>query len=79
MTVPFVGFHFYLILKNRTTLEFFAILTRHTNAIDAAIFDQGYSRNWKDVFGPSVSDWLVPTATMIGKTKYVVKKRSMDV
>lgn len=79
-TTPFVLFHLYLILKNRTTLEFFATLTRRTAAADtASSFDQGYASNWKQVFGNTPTDWLVPTVDLASKTKYVVKTQRLDV
>jgi hypothetical protein len=79
MTIPFVGFHVYLIMHNRTTLEFFARLSRHPNASDSDMFDHGsWNKNWREVFGQTVSDWLVPTVNSNSKTRYVIKKRPVD-
>ncbi|KAK4533428.1 hypothetical protein CCYA_CCYA17G4310 [Cyanidiococcus yangmingshanensis] len=55
----FAGFHTYLVLRNKTTIETYEV-TDPAAAVILEAFDLGASANWKSVFGENLWGWLLP-------------------
>uniref|UniRef100_A0A0R3W4J2 Palmitoyltransferase n=1 Tax=Taenia asiatica TaxID=60517 RepID=A0A0R3W4J2_TAEAS len=56
-------YHFYLLSRNRTTLEGFRSPTFRGSGVDKRGFDLGWLQNWQEVFGDNVGLALVPVFT----------------
>jgi palmitoyltransferase len=67
----FAGFHTYLVLRNRTTIEY-----SDPMGDDPRRFDRGFSRNWRAVFGSRPSLWFLPVA--LGREGDGVRWRNFD-
>jgi hypothetical protein len=67
----FAGFHTFLVLRNRTTIE-------HSDRCgdDPYRFDRGLMRNWRAVFGSRPIFWFVPVAC--GREGDGVRWRNID-
>jgi palmitoyltransferase ZDHHC2/15/20 len=67
----FAGFHTFLVLRNRTTIE-------HSDPCgdDLYRFDRGALRNWRAVFGSRPFLWFVPVA--LGREGDGVRWRNID-
>ncbi|KAJ2663645.1 Palmitoyltransferase zdhhc2 [Coemansia sp. RSA 1199] len=76
----FGGFHVYLLLINKTTIESYDGNTfRHALGKRTNLFNLGYRRNFRQVFGRSRLAWFVPTFTSLGDgIKYSVDYDSYD-
>ncbi|KAJ2763034.1 Palmitoyltransferase zdhhc2, partial [Coemansia nantahalensis] len=69
----FAGFHYYLALRNLTTLETHYSNKYRVPGVASAVqpgsinlFDLGWRRNLRQAFGPSRRHWFVPTISTIG-------------
>lgn len=60
----FVGLHFYLVSKGRTTIEMYE-LTDTARAARVAEYDLGASKNCRNVFGTNPLCWFFPTRAYI--------------
>jgi palmitoyltransferase len=55
----FAGFHTYLVLRNKTTIETYEV-TDPAAAVVLEAFDLGMSANWRSVFGENFWSWILP-------------------
>ncbi|CAG9759790.1 unnamed protein product [Ceutorhynchus assimilis] len=60
------GYHCYLVLENRTTLEAFTSPSFRGVGADKYGFHLGRFKNFKEVFGENPKSWFVPVSTSLG-------------
>lgn len=60
------GYHCYLVLENRTTLEAFRPPSFRGVGADKYGFHLGRFRNFKEVFGDDPKQWFLPVSTSLG-------------
>ncbi|KAL1492791.1 hypothetical protein ABEB36_010980 [Hypothenemus hampei] len=60
------GYHCYLVLENRTTLEAFRPPSFRGVGADKYGFHLGRYRNFKEVFGEDPKSWFLPISTSLG-------------
>ncbi|XP_060516105.1 palmitoyltransferase ZDHHC15B isoform X2 [Cylas formicarius] len=73
------GYHCYLVLKNRTTLEAFRPPSFRGLGADKYGFHLGRYRNFKEVFGDNPKLWFLPLHTSLGDgIEYPVHSRHLQ-
>ncbi|KAH1023431.1 hypothetical protein HUJ04_012634 [Dendroctonus ponderosae] len=60
------GYHCYLVLENRTTLEAFRPPSFRGVGADKYGFHLGRFKNFKEVFGEDAKTWFLPVSTSLG-------------
>jgi len=68
----FTGYHIYLLLTNRTTIENMELTVYKADRTDPTIskglniFNVGYRRNFEEVMGKTPYLWFIPIKTTLG-------------
>ncbi|TKR68661.1 hypothetical protein L596_030910 [Steinernema carpocapsae] len=60
-------YHLYLIARNRTTFESFRAPLLENGREDKHFFNLGIRRNYREIFGPSLLHWFLPTYSSLGE------------